>query len=389
MSKGQKAILHGTLTLLVLAVIALFLAPGIVEDDLNQVDRSTEWSITSKAQALHNELRVADLHADTLLWQRDLTQRSERGHVDLPRLLEGGVTLQVMAAVTKSPSGQNYESNSTSASDRITSLVIVQRWPIRTWDSLLERALYQAQRLHEAAADPRLEIVLNRADLESFLEQQADAESDNRTVATLLATEGAHPLEGDADNLSALWHAGYRMLGLQHFFDNAIGGSLHGESGEGLTPFGETVVRRAIEMGFIIDVAHSAPAVVDDVLAMGAAVVVSHTGMRGTCDSPRNIEDELMQRIAAQGGLIGIGYWDAVCDTTPLGVARSIKYARDLVGIGHVALGSDYDGSTQVTFDTSQLVVLTQALMDVGLSDAEIRLVMGENQLRFLLNHLP
>ena len=378
----KKALIYG---LLLLAVVALFLAPSVVEDQMNVVLRDNTWPVTERARTLHATLRVADLHADTLLWSRDFDDASSIGHVDLPRLIAGGVTLQVMAAVTKSPAGQNYQSNATDARDNITLLTVLQRWPVRTWDSLLERALYQSERLHAIeAANDSLIIVRKAADLEAHLANPADR------VATLLATEGAHPLEGDVGNLERLWRAGYRMLGLQHFFDNLLGGSLHGQSGDGLTHFGREVVTTAVDMGYIIDVAHSSPAVVDDVLALlDKPVVVSHTGIHGTCESPRNIADEQMQRIAAAGGLIGIGYWDAVCDITPRGVAKTIVDAIELLGADHVALGSDYDGSTTVTFDTAELAVLTQALLDAGLDEATIRKVMGENQLAFLLAQLP
>ena len=99
-------------------------------------------------------------------------------------------------------------------------------------------------------------------------------------------------------------------------FDNRLGGSLHGLSGEGLTPFGADVIRRANELGIIIDVAHASPQMVNDVLDLSTTpVILSHGGVKGLCDMSRNLDDTLMQRIAAHGGLIGIGYWDgAVCD---------------------------------------------------------------------------
>jgi microsomal dipeptidase-like Zn-dependent dipeptidase len=86
----------------------------------------------------------------------------------------------------------------------------------------------------------------------------------------------------------------------------------------------------------------------------------------------------------------GIGYWDAaVCDVSPAGVVASIRYAIDLLGAEHVALGSDYDGATAVAFDTSELAVLTDAMLAARFREQEIRLVMGENVKRFLLEYLP
>ena len=88
--------------------------------------------------------------------------------------------------------------------------------------------------------------------------------------------------------------------------------------------------------------------------------------------------------------MIGIGYWEAaVCDATPAGIVRSIRYAIDLLGLEHVALGSDYDGATAVMLDTSELAILTETMLQEGFTVPEIRMVMGENVKRFLLANLP
>jgi len=193
------------------------------------------------------------------------------------------------------------------------------------------------------------------------------------------------------ENVKGLYDAGYRMISLHHFFDNELGGSLHGTSGDGLTEFGLQVVRELEKLEIIIDLAHSSPAAVDDVLKISTRpVVVSHTGVQGVCKSKRNLSDEHMRRIADKGGLIGIGYWKgAVCDISPDGVVKSLRYAIDLVGEDHVALGSDFDGSTTTAFDTSELSVLTQKMMDAGFTDSEITKVMGGNSVKLLLSYLP
>jgi len=114
-----------------------------------------------------------------------------------------------------------------------------------------------------------------------------------------------------------------------------------------------------------------------------------HGGVQATCDVNRNLTDAEIRGVAKTGGVVGIGYWDgAVCGTSPRDAARAMKHVRDLVGIEYVALGSDYDGATTVRFDTSQLVQVTQALMDEGFTDDEIRAVMGENALRVLREDL-
>jgi microsomal dipeptidase-like Zn-dependent dipeptidase len=112
--------------------------------------------------------------------------------------------------------------------------------------------------------------------------------------------------------------------------------------------------------------------------------------VKGHCDTARNLPDSLMQKIADRGGLVGIGFWDAaVCDTTPAGIVAAIRHAIDLLGAGHVALGSDYDGAVTVQFDVAELAVLTQEMLRSGFSEKEIRLVMGGNVRQFLLENLP
>lgn len=385
----KKVLFSLALLIIIAAVIVFTVGPGYLENGINRVLEHEPYAISDEARTLHASLTAADLHSDTLLWHRDVLERANRGHMDIPRLVEGNVAIQVFATVTKAPKALNYQEN-TADSDQVTGAAILQRWPIRTWGSLYERARYQAQRLEKAArrSGGELVFVRNRSDLETVLSARANGQP---VTGGLMATEGSHALDGSLENIQNLYDEGFRMMGLHHFFDNKLGGSLHGVSKAGLSEFGRSAVHEMNRLGIIIDVAHSSEAVVREVLTLSSTpLVVSHTGLRGACDQPRNISDELMRRIAGGGGLIGIGYWDgAVCDATPGGIAKSIAYAIELVGVEHIALGSDYDGATSVYFDTSELVVLTQALLDEGLRHAEIRAVMGENQVRFLRKHLP
>ena len=374
------------LIILAAAIGFFFVLPPRIDAGMNLVRAHAPYEIGARARALHDTLRVADLHSDMLLWARDPLRRHSIGHTDIPRLREGRVALQVFTAVTKSPSGQNYDSN-TAESDTITPLAIAQRWPVASWGSIFERARHQAARLHraEARAEGALIIARDRSGLAAALAGREDA------VIGVLGIEGAHPLEGDLAKLDALYEDGYRVIGLQHFFDNELGGSLHGVSGAGLTEFGRAVVRRADELEMIIDVAHSSPAVVEEVLALTSRpVIISHTGIRSQCETNRNIPDPLMTRIAQGGGLIGIGFWaDVTCDDSPAGIARVMVYAAERFGVEHIALGSDYDGTVTTTFDASEMAVLTEALLAQGMSESDVRLVMGENTISFFLENLP
>ncbi|WP_444885043.1 dipeptidase [Microbulbifer sp. PSTR4-B] len=365
------------------------LLPGI-ERSLNKISVGEPPKIPEQAEALHRSLIVGDLHADSFLWSRDLSKEVNYGHLDLPRARRGNLGMQVFTSVTKSPRGMNLNENSASAGDNITLLAIAQGWPPRTWNSLLERALFHSERatkLQESSPE-KFRIVRNAEDLRQVLQARQQGAS---TLAAILGIEGAHPLEGELSNIDRLYEAGFRVMGLQHFFDNELGGSLHGQSGAGLTEFGRSAVQEMDKRSIVIDVAHSSEPVVRDVLALTKRpVIISHTGLKGMCDSPRNISDDLMKEIADQGGLIGIGFWEeAVCDNSPHNIVKTIRYAIDLLGVDHVALGSDYDGTVEVSFDAGDLGILTAEMLSQGFTEEEIRKVMGENMRDFFLKNLP
>ncbi len=378
----------GIVALILIGAAGLFgIAPGYVEASMNKVDGKPLPKVSAEAIALHKTLTIVDLHSDTLMWKRDVLERAERGHMDLPRLVEGNVALQVFSSVSKTPKGQNYDANGAD-SDNITLLAVAQMQPVRTWNSLLERSLWHSKKLHlaEAASDSDggLRLVDTSSKIDSLLATRKGVRS--VPVGGLLSIEGLQNLEGKAANLDKLYKAGFRMAGITHFFDNELAGSMHGIKKGGLTPLGREVIRRMEDKGMIVDIAHCSRQCVTEILAMARRPVVSsHGGVQATCKVNRNLSDEHIKGVAKTGGIIGIGYWDgAICDTSPKSVAKAMKHVRDLVGIQHVALGSDYDGATTVRFDTSKLVQVTQALLDEGFTADEIRAVMGGNAIRVL-----
>ncbi|MEB4614577.1 dipeptidase [Leucobacter sp. M11] len=383
------SILGLTLTLVLAAVGFFSLAPGIVERSMNEVTPGAPSPVSAEAQRLHDTLEVADLHSDTLMWDRSLNTRSDRGHVDLPRLQDGNVALQVFSSVSKSPKGQNYESN-TDESDNITLLTIAQLQPPATWFSLLERSRYHAHKLRQDADDSRgaLRAIATRDDLESLL---ADRAAGDPVVGGLFSVEGLQNLEGDLENLDVLFADGMRMAGFTHFFDNDLAGSMHGVEQGGLTPLGRQAMARMEKLGIVIDLAHAShPAVADILTNATRPVVSSHGGVQATCDVNRNLTDEEIRGVAATGGVVGIGYWDAaVCELTPEAVVDAIEHVVTVGGIETAALGSDYDGSTEVAWDTSELAIITQELLDRGHSEDDIRAIMGGNTLRVLAEVLP
>ncbi len=373
-------------------VLVLFSrGPRLVEERENRVRVKPPYRrlVSQRAKELHDTLTVADLHADSLLWGRDLLRRTWYGHVDIPRLANGNVALEVFSLPTKTPHGLNIESNDDKTDD-IFWLALVERWPPRTWKSLTARAVYQAQRLHSFAIASRggFALIETSAELNWYLQRR---QTNRRLTAGLLSIEGAQALDGKLENLDVLYSAGYRMMSPSHFFDTDIGGSAAGVGKIGLTDKGREWVRQMEARHMIIDLAHASPQTIDDVLAVATRpVVVSHTGVRGTCNNNRNLADDQIQAVAAKGGLIGIGYWfTATCGTDARAIVRAMRYVSDRVGVEHVALGSDFDGAVTEPFDTTGVIEITAAMMDAGYSEDEIRKIMGENAVKFLRENLP
>lgn len=371
------------------AVLAAASASAFVERRRNQVRQRGPHRVSERAADLHRTLTVVDLHADSLLWGRDLRRRVRRGHIDVPRLIEGGIAIEGMAVTTKVPRGINLERND-DRTDDVTLLAIAQRWPRETWGSLLARALHQAFRLRAMAADPsgRFSLIETRADLDTYLARRV---RDPGITAAFLALEGAQPLDGDVAGIDILFEAGYRMVSPTHFFDTTFGGSAHGVVRGGLTDAGRELLSRMEARGMIVDVAHASSATIDDILQIAARpVVASHTGVHAAIASVRNLPDDQVRGIAATGGVVGIGFWPVACGgDDAAAIARSIVTAIDLVGAGHVGLGSDFDGAVPTPFDATGMPLVTEALLAEGLSEADIAAVMGGNALRLLREGLP
>jgi microsomal dipeptidase-like Zn-dependent dipeptidase len=321
------------------------------------------YATSATARAFHEAAFVADLHADPLLWGRNLRQRHTRGQVDIPRLRDGGVDLQVFGVVSKVPA----------------LLFIASLRSPATWFSPREQALAQANEFEQLAENSPLTIVLRRKDLSA------------NGIKGLLALEGIHALEGEEKALHEFHAAGFRMMGLAHFTDDEFAGSTHGALKHGLTELGRSLIPRMETLGITIDLAHASPAAFRDTLEIATRpLVVSHGGVTGTCPGPRNLTDPQLRGIAKNGGVVGIGYWKtAVCDASLQGIVSAIQYAINIAGIDHVGLGSDFDGHVTTPFDTTGLPMLTEALLAAGLSAEDVSKLLGGNVRRVLAVNLP
>ena len=365
------------LTIATLCVMRFILLPNY-DGEHNRVLNPAPYVVPDSVRVFHDNSFVADLHADPLLWGRDLSTRYQRGHIDLPRLREGGVDLQVFGAVTSFPTqiklgGKAYKIDA-------LSLLFLGAWRSpESWFSPKARALVQAQDIRSLEESGEISLVKSRSDL-------------NRPgLKGLLAIEGLHALEGDIEVIDELHAAGYRMMGFAHLFDNDVSGSSFGRTRYGLTPLGRRLIPRMEQLGITIDFAHTSSNAFNEAMAIVTKpVVVSHGGVARTCPGPRNLSDAQLRAVAKNGGVVGIGYWKvAVCDPGLNGIVRAIRHAVNVAGVDHVGLGSDFDGTVAVPFDTTGVPLVTGALLDAGFSETEVRKILGENVRRVLSANLP
>lgn len=319
---------------------------------VNRVDPALVGVSAPLADAtFHRKLFVADLHADTLGWDRDILLRSDFGHVDLPRLRDGNVALQVFTVFTKTPpplpvsAGAITHCYSRYGPNLTTVLNAFELRPLDTWFDLEARALYQAELLHrfemrsQTAGDVRLRIVRTAGDLNRLTTAWR---LNKPEIGAVLGVEGAHWL-GDVASVpeaeagvQRLFDAGFRQIALTHNFDNGLAGSSEGCSRSGLTPLGEAVIAKAERLGMVVDLAHlSSPALQQAANLARAPVVVSHTGAQGACQTPcyppRNLTDADIRAVARTGGIIGIGYWPAAVGNGLESIVKTTAYVASVL----------------------------------------------------------
>ena len=324
------------------------------------------------ARAIHAAHPAIDLHADTLMWSRwigyDLLRRHEPplpraaigGHVDVPRMIDGGMGAQFFGLVTL---------------------------PTRDKMRVLAQSTHeQIDALEETIArDPRaLRLVRTAADLEAA---RADG-----AIGALLGIEGAHALEGHLENVDVFARRGVRYLGLLHFSANEAGFPAYGRGARpdaGLTSWGRALVERCEANGVIVDLAHINKRGFLDVCAMATKpLMVSHTGVLGAFDHWRNIDDEQLRAVADRGGCVGVIFCPKYVGGDGIEpVVRHLLHILNVVGEDAPALGSDWDGfiiPTRPLADPRGLPLLTDGLLAAGVSERAIGKLLRENVMRVL-----
>ncbi|MFO0637744.1 MAG: dipeptidase [Polyangiaceae bacterium] len=324
------------------------------------------------AKALHAEHPAIDLHADTLMWSRwlgyDLHKAHEPplfkaalgGHVDVPRMREGGMGAQFFGLV---------------------SLPIAER--MRGLARVIEEQIDVLE--VELARSPSALRLVKTAD-------EVDACRRDGVLGALLGIEGAHALEGDVDRVAAFARRGVRYLGLLHFSANEVGYPAYGRGrrdGEGLTPFGVRVVEACEENGVIVDLSHiNKRGFLEACRIARKPPIVSHTGVLGAHEHWRNIDDEQLRAVADRGGCVGVIFCPEFLGGDGIApVVRHMKHILDVVGEEGVALGSDWDGfivPTRELKDPRGLPLLTDALLAAGFSRTAIGKALRGNVMRVL-----
>ena len=324
-----------------------------------------------EAKALHDEICVLDLHADTAkLMDKlgyDLAQRHERpmprranlfGHVDLPRLREGGVA------------GQFFSFWTTPYPERGCARSVAN----------------QLDALDAAMAKHPTELAWTRTGADVRAAKAAGQ------IAALGGIEGGQALESQLDAIEAFSRRGVRYLGLLHFSANAIGRPAKGRGADtavGLTDFGRDVVRECERCGVIVDLAHINRRGFFDALALATLpAMVSHTGVLGVHQHWRNIDDEQLRAIADNGGCVGVIFARRFLGSASIdAVVDHLLHIIDVAGDDVPALGSDFDGFVvppEGLEDIAALPNLTVALSRRGVPPRVLEKILGGNVLRVL-----
>ncbi|MGQ0505541.1 MAG: dipeptidase [Myxococcaceae bacterium] len=285
---------------------------------------------------------LADGHADSLMWNRDLNRKSSQGHVDIPRLLEAGVGLQCFTLVTR---GFPFIGG-------FPLFAAAQGWPRDALRGEWARANWQIDQLErfcQASGD------------KAAITVSSDAIDDNARagrLSAIIGVEGAHALEGKVERVQRLHARGVRFMSLTHLSNNELGGSSFPFMGNRpLSALGHEIVEAMAQVGMSVDIAHASPRTLDDLIAhKNARLFSSHTGVRGAANKWRNVSDEVLRAVADRGGVVGIIFATVYLGGKSLeDVARHIEHAVNVMGEDAVSLGSDFDG----------MIPLPQGMRDV------------------------
>ena len=316
-----------------------------------------------KAKQIHQKAIIVDGHCDTILeimnHKRNLEKKSTTGHLDIPRMKEGGINVQFFAVFIED---------------------------IYKPDRSLKRTLQLIDCFYK-------EIERNRDDISLVINYNQIKEVNKAgKIAAILSIEGGEALEGDLGVLRVLYRLGVRLLTLTWNQRNRIADGM-GESrtGSGLTEFGLKVIDEMNDLRMLIDVSHLSETGFWDVIKRSKTpIVVSHSNCYALCPHLRNLKDEQIKALADKDGVIGITFVPDFLTqekrkTSVKDVVKHIDYFVEKVGVDYVGLGSDFDGTGELPLGlegVDKIPNLTEELLDRGYKEREIEKILGGNFLR-------
>ncbi len=315
---------------------------------------------------LHHRSLVIDLHTDALYehvrGRKDITQRSDAFHIDIPRLREGGVNAQVFAIWTN-PDLFRPGKRATFVLKAIDEFKrICRRYP------------------------KEIALALSPGDVRTIRA--------SGRIAGILGVEGGHALEGDIGNLDRFFRRGVRILTLTWNNSNPFARSCMSRDGHrrGLTRLGREAVKRMNRLGMLIDLSHASDMTFSDVLAASSApVICSHSACRALRRFPRNLTDRQLRVLGEADGVIGVVFLPYFLrkdyrKVSLEDVLDHIEHAASVAGVDAVALGSDFDGFSDPPpkglEDVTRMPAVTAGLLRRGFSEPDVRRILGENFLR-------
>ena len=316
-----------------------------------------------KAKQIHQKAIIFDGHCDTILevmnHKRSLEKKSTTGHLDIPRMKEGGVDVQFFAIFIED---------------------------IYKPERSLKRTLQLIDCFYK-------EIEKNQDDI-SLVTNYNQIEEVNRAgkIAAILSIEGGEALEGDLGALRVLYKLGVRLLTLTWNQRNQIAdGIWESRTGSGLTEFGIKVIDEMNDLGMLIDVSHLLETGFWDVVKRSKTpIVASHSNCYALCPHLRNLKDEQIKALVDKGGVIGITFVPDFLTqekrkTIVKDVVTHIDYLVEKAGIDCVGLGSDFDGTDDLPLGlegVDKIPNITKELLDRGYKEREIEKILGGNFLR-------
>ncbi len=330
----------------------------------------------------HNDAITREDHAD-------LARGRSGGHLDLPRMRAGGVRGAIFAVFTESPGGE--EEALVPRDDGVVEVALAA--PVAR-PSAAAFATCATGRLLALERAGHLRVARGIADVD------AAREGDGPPVA-VLHLEGAEAIDAGLEALDLWYAAGLRSLGPVWSRETDFGYGVpfispsSPDTGPGLTDAGQALVRRCSELGVMVDLSHLNEAGFWDVARLGVGpLVASHSAAHALCPTSRNLTDAQLDAIGSSGGLVGIVYacpflrsdFSEDPDTPVALIAQHARYVADRIGVDHVGLGSDFDGTTipAEVGDAAGVPRVLEALREVGFTEREVAAIAWDNWRRVL-----